>query len=166
MSNDYKLNPEIKKQFDKLNFLIEQELEKGRESERYNIDDVAMAVRDAWGNELKNSDCYDLLEYASDLSKTTSEMARYGVEDGLRIMKDSEAQKVYSIFRTSKRITDWWYDKDMKLERKLSLFNTWMHRLRNDVKEIETPLYGLFMYRSIEYREELDELKEQLSEAS
>lgn len=147
------LNPEIKKQADKLFKLIEEEVKEKHE------DSVAEAMEREWGDYLKTSKGFDMLEYGKLLTLTESEQAIYGLEEVFRYMNDESAALVSELAHQGLRVAEYWGKRKGEDPNNLLRLNQWMTMLKETAMEIDEEIGTLWMYRSKAYRNEIEELK-------
>ncbi|HBQ60047.1 MAG TPA: hypothetical protein DD671_10605 [Balneolaceae bacterium] len=146
------LNPEIKKQADKLFKLIEDETEK------HHDDEVAGAMEAEWGEYLKTSKGFHQLEYAKELTLTESERARLNLEEAFWQMDDETASLVFTVSDYGCRVSEAW----KRIKNKEDDFHSLEMLIRylgEESKKMRDKVDSLFMYRARRYREELEELK-------
>lgn len=153
------LNPEIKKQADKLFKLIEEEVRE------HHIDDVAEAMVEEWGDYLKKSDGFDTLEYAKDMTINESERARLDLEEAFWQMDDETASLVFTLSDYGCRAAEAW-NKFKEKKGDVTSVNMLIKYLEEDAKKVRDKVDSLFMYRAKRYREELEELKTKNQEAA
>jgi hypothetical protein len=150
-----KLNPEIKKQADKLFKLIEEEIKEKHE------DDVAQAMEAEWGDYLKTSKGFDMLKYGEELTITESERAIYGLEDSFYRMDDKTAALLSDVALEGLRVAEYW-KKTKKKERDpddIHRLESWIYMLKESAQEIDEGISTLWKYRAKGYRREVEELK-------
>ncbi|WP_020404317.1 hypothetical protein [Gracilimonas tropica] len=155
-----KLNPGIKKKADELFELIEKEVKEKHE------DDVAEAMAAEWGDYLKNSKGFDMLNYGMILTLTESEHAKYSLEESFRYMSDEAAYTVSYLAHYALRAAKKWSDvlADIKEAKSFQIdslhtLDIFIRELKSLAHEVEKETATLWIYRAKGYREELEKIK-------
>lgn len=144
------LNPEIIKQARHLFSLIEQEIQNKSE------DGFAETLAEEYGDYLKTSKGFDMLQYAFDLSQTHSEKAEYDLEGSVRFMKDDALGDLLRLVKWSSRLAGYLESKNPNYNHIESAI-----KMIKDVQPADmlNTIAGEFAYRSKGYREEIEKLK-------
>lgn len=145
----HKLNPEIKKQADKLFKLLEEE------ADNLHFDTLTEAMSEQLGDYLRGSKGLDILEFSRLLSKTQSEKAENDLEESTWYMKDKTLFELSEVFHYMQDVLEIIESDDPKPH---MLYHRMKH-LKAKVPEIAKCLNFEVLYRMKRYGNEIKDLK-------